>query len=122
MIAIQLVTSGLLSLRGTSYVFKLFEPWFNGGTPCHTVIHHWVLRLGLYNLNKVKEKRDDWIYILDHTIEFGQKKCLLILGITLENFRKKKFKVTHKDVEVLSIDVETKADALSVIALSGCRH
>jgi len=114
MIAIQLVTSGLLSLRGASYVFRLFEPWFNGGTPCHTVIQNWVLRLGLYNLNKVKEKRDDWIYILDHTIEFGQKKCLLILGITLENFRKKKFQITHQDVEVLSVDVETKADAFSV--------
>jgi hypothetical protein len=114
MIAIQLVTSGLLSLRGTSYVFRLFEPWFKGGTPCYTVIQNWVLRLGLYNLNKVKEKRDDWIYILDHTIEFGQKKCLLILGITLETFRKKKCKITHKDVQVLSIDIETKADALSV--------
>ena len=114
MIAIQLVTSGLLSLRGTSYVFKLFEPWFNGGTPCHTVIQNWVLRLGLYNLNKAKEKRNDWVYILDHTIEFGQKKCLLILGITLENFRKKNFKITHKDVEVLSVGIETKADALSV--------
>ena len=114
MLAIQLVTSGLLSLRGASYVFRLFQPWFDGGTPCHTVIQNWVLRLGLYNLNKAKEKRDDWIYILDHTIEFGQKKCLLILGITLENFRKNKYKITHKDVEVLSIDIETKADAFSV--------
>ncbi len=114
MIAIQLVTSGLLSLRGASYAFKLFAPWFNGGIPCHTVIQNWVLRLGLYNLNKAKEKRDDWIYILDHTIEFGQKKCLLILGITLEAFRKNKCKITHKDVKVLGIDIETKADAFSV--------
>lgn len=114
MLAIQLVTSGLLSLRGASYVFKLFRPWFDGGTPCHTVIQNWVLRLGLYNLNKAKDKRDDWIYILDHTIEFGQKKCLLILGITLESFRKNKYKITHQDVEVLSIDIETKADAFSV--------
>ena len=114
MIAIQLVTSGLISLRGASFVFKLFQPWFDGGTPCHTVIQNWVLRLGLYNLNKAKEKRDDWIYILDHTIEFGQKKCLLILGITLETFRKKKYKITHKDVQVLSIDIEKKADEFSV--------
>lgn len=114
MIAIQLVTSGLLSLRGASYVFKLFNPWFDGGTPCHTVIQNWVMRLGLYNLKKPKEKRDDWVYILDHTIEFGQKKCLLILGITLEKFRKNKHKITHQDVEVLGIDIETKADSLSV--------
>lgn len=114
MIAIQLITSGLLSLRGASYVFRLFQPWFDGGTPCHTVIQNWVLRLGLYNLNKAKEKRNDWIYILDHTIEFGQKKCLLILGITLENFYKKKCKITHQDLEVLGIDIETKADAFSV--------
>ncbi len=114
MLAIQLVTSGLLSLRATSYVFRLFQPWFDGGTPCHTVIQNWVLRLGLYNLNKAKEKRDDWIYILDHTIEFGQKKCLLILGITLESFRKNKHRITHKDVVVLGIDIVKKADAFSV--------
>ena len=68
MIAIQLVTSGLISLRGASFVFKLFQPWFDGGTPCHTVIQNWVLRLGLYNLNKAKEKRDDDKFF----IEFSQ--------------------------------------------------
>ena len=109
-----MVTKGLLSLRGAAYVFRLFDPWFNGGTPCYTVIQNWVLRLGLYNLNKAKEKRDDWVYILDHTIEFGQKKCLLILGVTLEAYRKNKCKITHKDVEVLGIYITQKADALSV--------
>ena len=114
MIAIQLVTSGLLSLRGASYVFVLFEPWFHGGTPCHTVIQNWILRFGLYKLNKIKEVRDDWIYILDHTIEFGQKKCLLILGITLEKFRENKCVIRHEDVEILAIDIEITADADSV--------
>lgn len=92
----------------------MFEPWFQGGVPCHTVIQNWVLRYGLYMLNSPKEKRDDWIYILDHTIEFGQKKCLLILGVTLEKFQKNKCKIRHEDVEVLGIDIEMKADGSSV--------
>lgn len=109
-----MVSSGVLSLRAASYAFKIFEPWFQGGVPSHTVIQNWVLRYGLHMLESSKEKRDDWIYVLDHTIEFGQKKCLLVIGITLEDFQKNNCKVRHEDAEVLVIDIETKADANSV--------
>jgi len=112
--AIRLVVFGLLSLRGSQYVFKLFSNYFKGGTPCHVVIQNWVMRFGLYKLNQAPEKRDDWVYILDHTIDFGAKKCLVILGITLECFKKNNCKIKHSDTEVMAIKLTEQADGASV--------
>lgn len=115
-VAIHLVVWGLLSLRGTRRAFQLFGEWFSGDLPCHTVIQNWVLRLGLHKLRKGATRRQDWVYILDHTIEFGKKKCLVVLGITLERFRANQCKVSHRDVEVLGIGITERADAASVEA------
>lgn len=113
-VAIRLVVFGLLSLRGAERSFRLFDKWFKGGLPCHVVIQNWILRFGLYKLRQAAQKRNDWVYILDHTIEFGTKKCLVVLGITLEQFRKNKCIMRHQDMKVLGIDVTEKADAASV--------
>jgi hypothetical protein len=113
-LSIQLVVFGLVSLRGAGRVFSFFSNWFNGGLPCHTVVQNWILRLGLYKLRQAPERRDDWVFILDHTIEFGTKKCLLVLGITLEKFRKNNCIIRHCDVVVLGIFITEKADAESV--------
>jgi hypothetical protein len=112
--SIRLVVFGLVSLRGTQYVLYLFRNCFKGGTPCHVVIQNWILRFGLYKLQQIPEKRNDWIYILDHTIEFGTKKCLVVLGISLERFRKLSCKIRHCDMEVLGISIVEKATAASV--------
>ena len=112
--SIRLVIFGLCSLRGTKRVVGYFSDYFNGGVPCHVVIQNWILRFGLYKLQQAAEKRDDWVYILDHTIEFGTKKCLVVLGIPLKLFRKNKCKISHQDVEILAISIVEKATSLSV--------
>lgn len=112
--AIRLVVFGLLSLRGVTRTLRLFDKWFKGGTPCHVVIQNWVLRFGLYKLLQAVKKRKDWVYILDHTIEFGTKKCLVVLGLPLSIFRINNCKIRHSDMEVLSISIVEKATAPSV--------
>ena len=112
--AIRLVVFGSSSLRGVEYSFRLFNKWFKGGIPCHVVIKNWILRFGLYKLQQTVKKRNDWVYILDHTIEFGAKKCLVVLGIPLQLFRRNGCKMRHQDMEVLAISIVEKATALSV--------
>jgi len=112
--SINLVVFGLSSLRGAKKTFAFFSKCFAGGVPCHVVIQNWVLRYGLYQLEKPVEKRKDWIYVLDHTIEFGSKKCLLVLGLTLETFLENKCRIRHQDVRVLAISVVEKATSASV--------
>lgn len=112
--SIQLVVVALSSLRGTGKILQLFEEWFTGEIPCHTVVQDWIMRYGLYQLRKQPQKRDDWVYVLDHTIDFGTKKCLLVLGITLEKLHDKQFNIEHKDMEVLAIGIEESATGESV--------
>ena len=96
---------GLLSLRGVKRTFSIFNPYCQCGYPSHEVVQNWVMRYGLYQLKKPPERRDDWIFILDHSIEFGKKQCLLVIGIPLEKFRKNNYKSRHKDMTVLATDI-----------------
>jgi hypothetical protein len=41
----------------------------------------WVKKVGYYQLQKPKEKADDWIIIVDESIGVGQEKVLVVLGI-----------------------------------------
>jgi hypothetical protein len=49
--------------------------------PTNTTIMNWVKKLGLYQLNKPKEKSGDWIILLDHSIQLGQEKLFVVMGI-----------------------------------------
>lgn len=41
----------------------------------------WVQKLGYYLLTCPKERADDWIIFLDHTIRLGPKKLFVVMGI-----------------------------------------
>ena len=77
--------------------------------PSYSVIRQWLAKIGLYELQRPKEKRDDWIWIVDFTIELGTEKCLVILGVSGEFIQEKIQKsngcLSHKDVEVLAIEI-----------------
>jgi hypothetical protein len=46
----------------------------------------WVLRLGLYELTRPKQQADDWVWMLDHTIQTGNGKCFLVVGVRLSHW------------------------------------
>ncbi len=77
--------------------------------PSYSVIREWLAKIGLYELQRPKEKRDDWIWIIDFTSELGTEKCLVILGVSIEFIQEKIKKsngcLSHKDVEVLAIEI-----------------
>ena len=107
--AILMVVFSLNSLRGSALNFKFFSNVLKQGLPSWIVIRNWVLRFGLYKLLKPLPKRKDWIWIVDHTIEFGTKKCMVVLAISREHFEKNKYQLCHKDMEVAAIDIQEKA-------------
>ena len=44
----------------------------------------WVRKLGYYALTKPKPVADDWVLLLDHSIQLGPDKLLVIFGIREE--------------------------------------
>jgi len=104
-ISIQLFIHSLTSLRGSQKTFEIFSQIIDISVPSFNSIRMWIYRLGLYELQREHEFRSDWIFILDHTIELGQVKCLVVLGVTVEQLRNSGYKLKHQDVEVLDIEV-----------------
>jgi hypothetical protein len=108
-LGIKFLISGLNSLRGIAKTFKILSIYQAEQSPNFNTIRQWVLRLGLYELNRTKEYRTDWIFIVDMTIEIGKTKCLVILGIPQAKLaiiiEQEARSLQHQDVEVLSVEI-----------------
>lgn len=53
--------------------------------PTHTTLLNWVHKIGYYELKRKKEEAEDWIIIIDESIQLGQDKVLVIFGILEKN-------------------------------------
>ena len=63
----------------------------------------WLLRLGYYKLMRPKEQADNWAWIVDHTVQLGAEKCLVILGIRLSNLPAPGSCLSQEDVEPIAL-------------------
>jgi hypothetical protein len=77
-----------ISLRGTcsalAWMQQMPVNWgFDFSIPNFTTVRFWLLRLGYHKLHRPKEQAADWVWIIDHSNQIGQEKCLLILGVRL---------------------------------------
>ena len=68
----------------------------------------WMLKLGYYNLTKEQTKADDWIYIIDHSIQMGKEKLLLIIGIRAKDLPKNRA-LKYEDTEIIDLQPVTKS-------------
>jgi hypothetical protein len=74
--------------------------------PSHTAIRDWILQVGYYKLTTI-QKSNDWIGMIDLSIQIGAKKCLLILGVQASTLLKHK-PLTFEDVHVLHLELLEK--------------
>ncbi len=61
------------------------------------------MRIGYYKLFREKETSDDWIWIIDHTIQIGNEKCLIILGIRQSALPSAELYLNHEDIEPIAL-------------------
>jgi hypothetical protein len=61
------------------------------------------LRIGLAALLRSKVIADDWIWLIDHSIQIGQCKCLVILGIRRSEFPVGR-PLCHEDMELIALE------------------
>jgi hypothetical protein len=83
---LKLVLEAGSSLRGAAAAMALFvaEGWAAFAVPCFSTIRSWLLRLGHYNLTRPLDKTKSWLWLIDHTIQIGTQKILVILGCPLD--------------------------------------
>jgi len=84
-----------------SITSSLFE--MGVAIPSWTCGRLWLLRLGYYKLTREKEQAEDWVWIVDHHIEVGEEKCLIVLGVRLSQLPAVGSCLTHEDVEPIEL-------------------
>ena len=68
----------------------------------------WMLKLGYYNLTKKQTIADDWIYIIDHSIQMGKEKLLLIVGIRVKDLPQDRG-LRYEDTEIIELQPVKKS-------------
>jgi hypothetical protein len=108
----ELVIQGAASFRSASACLELMSeylPWA-GRTPTAWCGQLWMWRIGLYELCRPKEQVDDRVWIIDHTVQIGTTKCLLIVGVRLSWWQDQRRPLQHRDLEVLMLEPVEKSN------------
>ena len=96
------ILEAAVSQRGVAAFLRLLAPCLPA--PVANTGRWWLLRLGLYELTRSKQQADDWVWIMDHTIQLGPWKCLIIVGIRLSAWEsQQRGPLEHEDVALLNL-------------------
>ncbi len=77
--------------------------------PSYYSVRLWLLRLGLYQLNRSRTHADDWMWIVDHTMQMGERKCLIVVGIRQSAWDVEDRVLSHEDVDLIDLQPVTKS-------------
>lgn len=120
-ISVKQIIKGGNSLRGVQKNWKFWEEDNQETNPSYSTIRQWLGKIGLYELTREKEKREDWIFIMDLTVELGKEKCLVILGISQEFYEEEilanKRGLEREDFQVIAVEImsSTKGEIIAEI-------
>jgi len=105
---LRLVMIGV-SLRGVPRVLAMFAEAFGWciDIPDWTTGRLWLMRLGHAMLTMPLEQADDWAWVTDHSVQIGQEKCLVILGIRLRDLPKAGACLQHRDMHLIALAPRT---------------
>jgi hypothetical protein len=118
-LALTWVCEAHSSYRGVALIFSSLQGVVAALGPCAETIRLWLLRVGLFLLRRTVPRCSDWVFLVDLTIQLGEHKCLVILGVPLSVLHRKGYSPDHHDVQVLSVAVLTRCSGEAVAAQLG---
>lgn len=115
-VTLRMFLVGAVSFRGCCAVVALLRPFLPQfrAVPAPNTVQSWLLRLGLHELLRPKDKADDWVFIVDHTLQLGTLKCLLIVGIRLSAWERLTRPLAHHDLTMIALEPVEKSDGEKV--------
>ena len=119
---LKILLSCAVGFRGAAAVLEVVSALFptDEAAPSPNGGQMWLLRIGLYELSRPKEPSDDWVWIIDHTIQIGPRKCLVVVGVRLATWEAKRADpdqsaaLEHHDLSVWRIEPVEKSDGPTV--------
>jgi hypothetical protein len=111
------VSQAVVSFRSVPRILKLFNrqtPFTLGWIPHFTSVINWTLRLGLGMLKQVKPINTPWLAIIDHSIDIGTKKALVVLRVTMDALSKNSGAIQLKDCECIGLAISETVNGESI--------
>ena len=104
-LVLRLVLVAGVSLRGVSRVLATISEALGVAlpVPCWSTGRLWLLRLGHAMLTAELTPADDWAWLIDHSVQIGQEKCLVILGIRLSDLPRQGQSLRHEDLQLIAL-------------------
>lgn len=100
------------SLRAAGGVLQILLqrlPALGDQVPCPNSGRMWLLRIGLYEVQRPKPQADDWVWLVDHTIQWGARKCFFLVGVRLGPWQQDRRPLSHHDFQVLALEPVEKS-------------
>jgi hypothetical protein len=112
---VSLVIDCSASFRCAASVITIFGPAarHDQTAPDRSTGRLWLMRIGLAALRRPKIVAEDWIWMIDHSIQIGQCKCLVILGIRRSELAVGR-PLCHRDMQPIALEPMTSATKESV--------
>jgi len=101
---IQLVLGAAAGLRTSENTLKVINETMNWGLPVPSWYtgRIWLMKLGYWKLMRPKAVADDWVWLVDFTIQSGTTKVFVIFGIRLKNIPAQQI-LSHEDIEPIDL-------------------
>lgn len=107
----MLLIEAVVSFRSIPRILELF----NAGTshtvtwiPHFTSVINWSLRLGLGLLEQVNPLAQPWVAVVDHSIDIGTKKAMVVLRVTVDSLSKRGSAIRLEDCQCIGLTVSEK--------------
>jgi hypothetical protein len=116
-LCVLLVIQSVVSFRSVPRILELFRERTAYGfqwVPHFTSVINWTLRLGLGLLKQVKPISDPWLAIIDHSIDIGTKKALVVLRVTVDALSKRGSAIQLTDCECIGLKICEKVNGESI--------
>ena len=107
-LCVLLTIQAVVSYRSVPRILELFSlrtPLVVNWIPHFTSVINWSLRLGLGLLKQVKPITEPWLAIIDHSIDIGTKKVLVVLRVTPAALSKRGGAIRLEDCECIGLNV-----------------
>jgi len=114
-----MVISASISFRGVPKaihtIYSSHKAFQDKKIPTNTSVRRWITRLGLYKLSCPLEHANDWAAVIDASIQVGDHKCLMILGIRLSQLEVGR-PLALDDLTVLGLEMHRRCNAATISA------
>ena len=116
---VLLVLQAVVSYRSVPRILELFHqqnlanlPWI----PHFTSVINWSLRTGLGALIQIAPIPEPWVAIIDHSIDIGTKKALVVLRVKLDALQQRGSALQLQDCECIGLKICETVNSDSVCA------